>query len=121
MIALGAFTANALALLTRRMYVRPTTLPYLIVILSFLFTRSIIKGIASFLKLLGTNIDPDSVVDGFNPIISLSPYHNGGAFLSQYFDGPGSYNEVVVFAYGILLILGIVLSSRVFPNVYEKE
>ena len=121
LITLGAFTANALALFTRRMYVRPPTLPFFLVILSFVFTRTVIKGIATFLEMLGMDIDPDSVVQGFDPVISMSPYHNGGAFLSQHFDGPGSYNEIVVFSYFILILLGIVLSSRVFPNVYEKE
>ena len=121
LIALGACAANALALFARRMYIRPPTLPYLLVILSFLFTRTIVKGIATFLEMLGMDIDPDSVVQGFEPIISLSPYHNGGAFLSQHFDGPGSYNEIVVYAYVILILLGVLISSRVFPNVYEKE
>lgn len=120
-VTMGVFIANILILTTRRMYIRPTSLPFLLVVFSLLFTRNVLKGLTWFLHLLGMNINPDSFAKSMEPLTNLSPYHQGGAFLSVYLGGSGSPMPLIFLVYATLLVLAILLSTRLYPSIYEKE
>ncbi len=122
-VAVGAFGAVALTRLTKRMYIRPTGLPTMLVALSFLFTagifRSLLSGLKLFLGLAG--LDPDGAVRSWMPAITLSPYHLGGASLSAALGGGGSPPLFVVAVPVLLLAAGVWISKKVYPDIYEKE
>jgi PKD repeat protein len=122
-VAVGAFAANALTKVTRRMYIRPTGLSTILLVLSFLFTTKIFGALMSGLKLfLGmADLDPAGAVRSWMPAITLSPYHLGGASLSAALGGCGSPPYFVAAVPILLLAFGIWASRRVYPDIYEKE
>jgi hypothetical protein len=120
-VAVGALSACALTRFTKRMYLRPTSPPVLLVALSFLLTTGIVGGIFGVLKLLGMDIDPAGMVRSFMPLITLSPYHLGGAALSAALGGGGSPPYFVLVLPAVLLAAGTWMTGRVYPDIYEKE
>ncbi len=118
-LVVGALLATSLAFLTKRMHIRPTSLPRLLVLLSILMTGLIFSGIAYLASRdMGAAA---ATVDRWGPIIALSPYHQGGALLSAVLGGPGSPDAVVFAVPFVLLLVGTWLTKRVLPDVYERE
>ena len=118
-VIVGALVATSMAHVTRRMYLRPTSLPKLFVALSVLTTELLFTGIA-FLATRDIEAGA-SMVDAWAPVIALSPYHQGGALLSAALGGPSSANAIVFAVPAVLLVIGTWLTKRVLPDVYEKE
>ena len=120
-VAVGAMLANALTLVTRRMYIGPTSMPTLLGLLAIVLTRMMVAGIAFLLHLLGSSADPATAPDALSPLIALSPYHQGGALLADALGGPHLTTPLVLAIPIVLLAAGIWLSGRVYPHIYEKE
>jgi PKD repeat protein len=120
-VTIGALAALSVARLRKKMTFRPTSLPFLFVALSFMGTNMILAGIGTFLKVLGTGIDPDSLVDTFAPLITLSPYHMGGETLYTSLSGTGTAPLWVLIVPTLLIIVGWIMARGVYPDVFEKE
>lgn len=116
-VAVAAFVANAITRGTKRMYLKPTLLPYLFVIYAFLFTSKILTFATSFLLGEGAS----GVVRNAAPLIALSPYHQGGLLLSGMLGGATAPDVAVFLLPVALLILGGWLSKQLWPDVYERE
>lgn len=116
-VAVAAFTANAITFATKRMYLKPTLLPYLFILYSFVFTSRVFSLVAS----LAFGQGAPGAVQGAGALIALSPYHQGGLILSSAFGGPGTPDLVVFLVPAALLLLGVRLSKRLWPDIYEKE
>jgi PKD repeat protein len=121
LVAVGALFANALTLVTRRMYIGPTSMPKLLGLLAIVLTRMVVAGIAFLLHFLGSPADPATAPDALSPLIALSPYHQGGALLADALGGPHLTAPLVLAIPIVLLAAGIWLSGRVYPHIYEKE
>ena len=124
-VAIGALLANALTLGTKRMVIRPTSLPWVLIVVSILFTRLIMKALM-MIRNTFAGIHPgaeayESFADGLNPLIAFSPYHQGGALLSSSLGGPASPDLAIFLVPVILLALGIWASRKVYPDIYVKE
>ncbi len=121
-VTIGALAALALSRGTRKMYVRPTSFPYLFVILGFLFTQKIIESLGWILSGFGRgDYDSAAFAEGFSPIIALSPYHLGGEALAASLDGVGSVSVLIVVVPAVLIILGAWVSRGVYPDIFVKE
>ena len=119
-VAVGAFLASGMPLVTRRMYIRPHSMARLLVVLGFLLTDGIMGGIRSILGLVtGQGLELGGYSGG--ALTALSPYHLGGEALSSGLGGSGPFPVLIVVMPVILLALGLFLSRRVYPAVFEKE
>lgn len=116
-VAVAAFTANAFCYATKRMYIKPPLMACLFVLYSFFLSFTIFRVLMGALAGGGAS----GLVQGSAPLIALSPYHQGGLLLSQALGGPGSPDWAVFAIPILLLILGIWLSKRLWPDIYEKE
>ncbi len=116
-VAVAAFVANAITYGTKRMYLKPTLLPYLFVIYAFFFTSRIFAFAMAFLLGAGA----PGAVQNAGPFIALSPYHQGGLLLSWAFGGAAAPDVALFLVPVVLIALGIWLSKRLWPDIYEKE
>ncbi len=116
-VAVAAFSANALCYATKRMYVKPTLMPYLFVLYSFFLTYRIFGLLMGALAGGGA----EGIRESFAPLIALSPYHQGGLLLAQALGGSGSPDWAVFAIPVLLVVLGVWLSKRLWPDIYEKE
>lgn len=116
-VAAAAFTANAIALATKKMYIKPTLMAYLFVLLSFFFTSRIF-GLTMAVLAGG---QAAGIVRAAGPFITLSPYHQGGLLLSQALGGQGSPDWVAFLVPLALLVVGVWSSKKLWPDIYEKE
>ena len=116
-VAVAAFTANLLCYFTKRMYLKPTLMPWLFVLYGFFLTSRIFGFLMGFLAGPGAA----GAVAGAAPLITFSPYHQGGLLLSGALGGPGSPDWVVFLIPVLLLVAGVWFSRKLYPDVYEKE
>jgi len=113
-VAVGAFVANAITVVTKKMYIQPPVLANLLVVFSF-FTSSTI------LNLLGQLLGLVPVFQAVSQLTPLSLYHQGRLLLSSVLGGPEFPNWVIFLAPIALLVLGIWLSFKLWPDIYERE
>ena len=114
-VAVAALVANAITFATRRMYIRPTFLPYLFVVFSFFSTAIVLKALTGFLNFASKIFEAVAL---FTP---LSPYHQGRLLLSSVLGGTEFPNWIIFLIPLTLLVVGIWLSLRLWPDIYEKE
>ncbi len=114
-LTIAAFVANAITLATKKMYVRPTFLPYLFVVLSFFTTATILKALGLLLNFASP------VFQAVTPLTLFSPYHQGRLLLFSVLGGPDFPNWIVFLVPLALLVVGIWFSLRLWPDIYEKE
>jgi hypothetical protein len=114
-VATAALTANAITLATKKMYIRPTFLPYLFVVLSFFTTATVLKGLTAFLGFAS------SIFQAATTLTPLSPFHQGRLLLSSFLGGADFPNWIVFLIPLTLLIVGMWLSLRLWPDIYERE
>lgn len=119
-VTVAAFLANAVTFATKRMYLRPTFLPYLFVIYSFIFSFKILSFLIAVVSAF-TGWDAAAVVSGFGPLTTLSPYHQGGLLLSGALGGPGRADAPVFLLPLLLLAAGVWFTRKLWPDIYEKE
>lgn len=119
-VAIGALAALGGTAVIRKMVLRPTTVAFLAVILSFVCTEALLGGIGWLLGWF-TGMDPDLLVDRFSFAIAPSPYHLGGIALSASMGGPGTFPLSILVIPLLLIVAGAWLTSRVYPDVFEKE
>ncbi len=121
-VIVAAFLGNALIKATGRMIMRPTRLPLPFLVLSLIFTSGVftllISVLAPYIGIVGR---VDSVVKSWGPVIALSPYHQGGRLLSGALGGGLAPDVPVFIVPAFLLALGIWASSRLWPDIYQKE
>lgn len=114
-VAVGAFVANAITVATKKMYIQPPVLANLLVVFSFFTTSTI-------LNLLGQVLGFASpFFDAVGQLTPLSLYHQGRLLLSSILGGPEFPNWVVFLVPIALLVLGIWLSFKLWPDIYERE
>jgi len=116
-VAVAAFSANLLTYFTKRMYLKPTLMPWLFVLYSFFLTFRIF----GFLMAALAGANAAGIRESFAPLIALSPYHQGGLLLSGVLGGPGSPDWVVFLIPVLLLVAGVWFSRKLYPDIYEKE
>ena len=114
-VAVAAFVANAITFATRKMYIRPTFLPYLFVVLSFFTTATVLKALTAFLSFASP------VFQAASPLTPLSPFHQGRLLLSFALGGTDFPNWIIFLIPLTLLIAGMWLSLRLWPDIYERE
>jgi hypothetical protein len=119
-VAIGALLATGMPLLTRRMFIRPHSMARLLVVLGFLLTNGIIGGIRSIVGLFSGGGLELGGYDG-GALTALSPYHLGGEALSSGLGGSDPFPVLIVVMPALLLALGVFMTSRVYPEVFEKE
>lgn len=121
-VAIGALGALALARVVKRMVFRPTSLPYLFVILAFVFTETILWGLMTLIDMFtGGGMDVDAFVAGWAPVIAMSPYHIGGVNLFASLGGGGEGTYAVLVVPVLLVLVGMYLAKGVYPDIFEKE
>jgi len=114
-VAIAAFTANAITFATKKMYIRPTFLPYLFVVFSFFTTATVLMGLTALLSFAS------SIFQAATSLTPLSPFHQGRLLLSSFLGGSDSPNWIVFLVPLALLVVGIGLSMKLWPDVYERE
>ncbi len=114
-VAVGAFLANTLAFVTKKMYIQPTLLANLLVIFSFLITTTVLGGLSSFLKFLSP------LFDAAAKLTPLSLYHQAHLLLSSLLGGADSPMWLVFLVPLALLVLGMGLTLKLWPDIYERE
>jgi hypothetical protein len=114
-VAVGAFVANSITFATKKMYILPTVLANLLVVFSF-FTTSTVLSLLSYLL---SYVSP--FFQAVGKLTPLSLYHQGRLLLSSVLGGPEFPNWVIFLAPIALLVLGIWLSFKLWPDIYERE
>lgn len=121
-VATAAFVANAITFATKRMYLRPTALPFFLSIFSFFFTSKIFRWTSiALLSLMGRGDSAPSIVQRMLPITTLSLYHQGGLLLSMALGGPCFPMYLTFLLPLAILLIGIWVSKKLYPDIYEKE
>ena len=105
--------------LAKRMVRRPTSVPWLLVLLSFLFTTKVMDGPGWPLGMMGGG-DAIPLGDSMSALVALSPYHVGGAMLSPAMGGSGTAPTWALVVPAVLIVVGLYLSRRLYPDVYGK-
>ena len=114
-VSVGAFVANSITFVTKKMYIRPTLFANLLVIFSFLITSTILNGLNLFL----TYLSP--VFRALGELTPISLYHQGRLLLMFVFGGTESPNWLIFLLPVSLLVLGAWLTLKLWPDIYEKE
>ena len=121
-VAIGSFISNMMTYARKRFVLRPTAVPWFLVIFSLIFTRMIFFLILVLIESLsGGGFDPDNVIRSVGPVIAISPYHQGGVLLSRLLGGQDSLNLLIYLVPIGLIIVGILVTRRLYPDIYEKE
>ena len=114
-VVVAAFVSNALTLAIKKMYIRPALLVNLFVVLSFFTTSTILKALTAFLSFASP------IFQAAAQLTPLSLYHQGRLLLSAALGGPDFPNVLVFLLPLALLILGVWLSLKLYPDIYERE
>jgi hypothetical protein len=114
-VSVGAFVANSITFVTKKMYIRPTLFANLLVMFSFLITSTILNGLNLFL----TYLSP--VFRALGELTPISLYHQGRLLLMFVFGGTESPNWLIFLLPAPLLVLGAWLTLKLWPDIYEKE
>lgn len=121
-IAVGAMLSCLLARARGRMVLRPTSIPFALTIPFFVLTRLsgwLLQGLVLLVHL------PQGTADGLAavllPLVTISPYHQGGLLLSMVQHG-GNVPDVLVWPLPVLVLLaGGVVTKALYPDLYERE
>jgi len=114
-VAVGAFAANAITVATKKMYIQPPVLANLLVVFSFFTTSTI-------LNLLGAALSFASpFFQAVGQLTPLSLYHQGRLLLTYVFGGSESPIWLVFLLPIALSVLGVWLTLKLWPDIYEKE
>jgi hypothetical protein len=114
-VSVGAFVANSITFVMKKMYIRPTLFANLLVMFSFLITSTILNGLNLFL----TYVSP--VFRALGELTPISLYHQGRLLLMFVFGGTESPNWLIFLLPVSLLVLGAWLTLKLWPDIYEKE
>jgi hypothetical protein len=114
-VTVGAFAANSIAFFTKKMYVRPTLLANLLTIFSLLTTSTILSLLSLFLNY------GSPFFHALGELTPLSLYHQGRLILMFVFGGSESPNLLIFMLPTALLVLGVWLTLKLWPDIYEKE
>jgi ABC-type transport system involved in multi-copper enzyme maturation permease subunit len=114
-VAVGAFGATAIAFLTKRMYLSPSLLATVLIGVSFLTTSSVINELMYAVKW---------AAGGFQYVrllTPLSPFHQGRLILTATFGGSFSLSIILIAIPLLLIVLGVILTLKLWPDIYDKE
>jgi hypothetical protein len=114
-VAVGAFVANSIAFAAKKMYIRPTVLAILLIVFSF-FTTSTVLSLLSYLL---SYVSP--FFQAVGKLTPLSLYHQGRLLLTYVFGGSESPIWLVLLLPIALLVSGVWLTLKLWPDIYEKE
>ncbi len=114
-VAVGAFAANAITFVTKKMYIQPPVLANLLVVFSFFTTSTILNLLGQILGFASP------FFDAVGQLTPLSLYHQGRLLLSSVLGGPEFPNWAIFLVPIALLVLGIWLSFKLWPDIYERE
>jgi hypothetical protein len=114
-VAVGAFVANSITFATKKMYIRPTVLAILLIVFSF-FTTSTVLSLLSYLL---SYVSP--FFQAVGKLTPLSLYHQGRLLLTYVFGGSESPIWLVFLLPIALLVSGVWLTLKLWPDIYEKE
>jgi len=121
-VGIGSLLSNMLSYVRKRIVLRPTAVPWFLVIFSLIFTRLMFQLIVALINSVsGGDVEVENVLDSFAFPIALSPYHWGGSLLGWLLDGPGYPNILVLLAPAALIFFGIMISKKLRVDIYEKE
>ena len=121
-VGIGSFISNMMTYVRKKFILRPTAVPWFVVIFSLIFTRMIFFLIIMLVKSLsGGGFEPDNVIKSVGPLIAISPYHQGGELLSRMLGGGGSVNIFIYLVPIGLVMVGVMITRRLYPDIYEKE
>jgi ABC-type transport system involved in multi-copper enzyme maturation permease subunit len=114
-VVVAAFVANSITFAAKKMYIQPGLLANLFVVFSFFTTSTLLKGLTAVLGFA------TPLFQAAGQLTPLSPYHQGHLLLSSVLGGPDLPTWWVFLVPLALLILGIFLSLRLWPDIYERE
>ncbi len=114
-VVIGAFLANALTFVTKKMYIQPALLATLLVVFSFFTSATVLRGLSGFLTFAAPLFQAAGT---FTP---LSLYHQGHLVLAGILGGVSSPMWLIFLVPLALLVLGVWLSFKLWPDIYERE
>ena len=121
-VGIGSFISNLMTYARKKFVLRPHSVPWFLVIFSFIFTTTLISGIVYFFSSMGGGkYDPDPTLQTLSPLITISPYHWGGELLNWLLGGSGFPSFLVLLIPAALIVIGTLVTRRLYPDIYEKE
>jgi ABC-type transport system involved in multi-copper enzyme maturation permease subunit len=107
---------------TKKMTIKPTALARAFMYLSLLATLTVFQGLAfMFDQWMETDLW-NTYGDLGSSIAMFSPFHQGGLLLSNMLMNTGPAPDWIVFLIPLALIVGgVVLSRRLYPDLFSRE
>jgi hypothetical protein len=114
-VAVGGFGANAIAFLTKKMYISPSLLANILIGISFLTTSSILT------ELVYAITPAAGLFESLRLLTPLSPIHQGRLILTAAFEGASSLSIIFIAVPLLLIFVGVFLTLKLWPDIYVKE
>jgi len=119
----AAYGSCLIYLGAKRMILKPTVVSRMFLYLSLLGTMTVFEWMSFLFDNWFATESFGNIYSDYGGIVALlSPFHQGGVFLSNALTGTAQTPDWIVFAVPALLIaLGIVASHRLYPDLFSRE
>lgn len=119
----AAYGSCLIYLGAKRMVLKPTVVSRIFMYLSLLATMTVFEWMSFLFDMW---FDTDSYggmyADYGSAVAFLSPFHQGGVFLSNMIIGTAQTPDWIVFAIPVsLIVLGVMASHRLYPDMFSRE
>ena len=119
----AAYGSCLIYLGAKRMVLKPTVVSRIFMYLSLLATMTVFEWMSYLFDMwFDTNSFGGMYTDYGSAVAFLSPFHQGGVFLSNMIVGTAQTPDWIVFAIPVsLIVLGVMASHRLYPDMFSRE
>ncbi len=118
----AAYGSNMIYLGTKKMVLKPSIISRMFLYFSLIGTLTVFEWLSFVLDQWQRTTRWDAMYKDYSGIAVLSPFHQGGMFLSNALVGTNWALDVWTFAIPIVLIIGGVLASRkLYGDIFTRE
>jgi hypothetical protein len=118
----AAYGSNLIYLGTKKMVLKPSVISRMFLYFSLIGTLTVFEWLSFVLDQWQGTTTWDAMYHNYSGIAVLSPFHQGGMFLSNALVGTNWALDVWTFAIPMVLIVGGVLASRkLYGDIFTRE
>ncbi|MCJ7607746.1 MAG: PKD domain-containing protein, partial [Thermoplasmata archaeon] len=107
----------------KRMVIKPTAITRIFMYLSLLSTTTVFGWMSFLFDMWFATESYGNFYDSYGTAVaSVSPFHQGGVWISNNILGAATTPDWIVFAVpALLIVLGLLASRRLYPDIFSRE